>query len=258
MSSTWYSLAVSKEGTNQGNMAYLGEERGLPSVLITIGFSVLTVLIVYNKPWSDGKAAATLGIMNTAFLLASALLRRDVTLLHLLLFGAIFGVIELLADALCVQFTGTLDYSVANSPMIWHSPWWMPIAWLVVSVQIGYLGVCLIRRIGLFRGVLLTALFGAINIPFYEEMARFAHWWEYRRCIMLWGTHTPVYIIIAELVIGLCLGYLSFLTTKTNSLKKVIGLGVLGGLSTVLGGLVGYGLVERVIPLLLGQRSSLL
>ena len=42
----------------------------------------------------------------------------------------------------------------------------------------------------------LTAVLGAVNIPFYEEMAYHAHWWQYQNCRML--GHTPLYIIVAE------------------------------------------------------------
>lgn len=53
------------------------------------------------------------------------------------------------------------------------------------------------------RGLALTALLGAVNIPFYEETAFHAHWWRYGHCRML--GHTPVYVITAELIIGLTL-----------------------------------------------------
>jgi hypothetical protein len=226
-------------------------------VLLTIVLSLITVFTVRGKPWSNGNIAATLGIVNTSLLMGAAYRQRDRGLGCVILFGAVFGVVELLADALCVAFTRTLDYSPSGSAMLFLSPWWMPIAWLVVSVQIGYLGAWVIDRIGLVRGALLTALFGAINIPFYEEMARFAHWWQYDNCHMLPGTHTPVYIVIAELLIGLCLGPLVWITLRATSWRQSIGYGLLGGLSTIIGGLLGYGLVEWVVPLLSGTAVKL-
>ena len=171
-----------------------------------------------------------------------------------LYFGAVFGIVELIADALCVQFTGTLDYAVARSPMLWLSPYWMPVAWLVVSIQIGFIGAWLMARIGKVQGALLAAVFGAINISFYEEMARYANWWQYRNCQMLPGTHTPVYIVVAELFIGLCLGPLAYYTMRSTARKAAL-YGLLGGLSTIAGGLIGYGLVERVTPFLFGDAA---
>ena len=47
----------------------------------------------------------------------------------------------------------------------------MPLAWEVVAVQFGYIGLRLWERFGKV-GLLMIALLGAINIPFYEEMAQ--------------------------------------------------------------------------------------
>jgi hypothetical protein len=54
--------------------------------------------------------------------------------------------------------------------MIWRSPLWMPLAWEVVAVQFGYIGLRLWERFGK-TGLLMIGLLGAINIPFYEEVA---------------------------------------------------------------------------------------
>ena len=45
----------------------------------------------------------------------------------------------------------------------------MPFAWEVVAVQFGYIGLRLWERFGRVW-LLVIALLGAINIPFYEEM----------------------------------------------------------------------------------------
>jgi len=128
---------------------------------------------------------------------------RDRAMARLLVFGFGLGVFELAADALCVRFTRTLDYSVAHSLMLGLSPFWMPLAWTVVAVQIGWIGSRLLARFGTLRGAALTALLGAVNIPFYEEMAYHAHWWRYENCARI--GHTPLYIIAAEMIIGLTL-----------------------------------------------------
>jgi hypothetical protein len=62
--------------------------------------------------------------------------------------------------------------------MIWRSPLWMPLAWEVAAVQVGYIGLRLWERFG-NAGPLMIGLLGAINIPFYEEMVRRIHWWQY-------------------------------------------------------------------------------
>jgi Domain of unknown function (DUF6989) len=50
-------------------------------------------------------------------------------------------------------------------------------------------------------------LAGAINIPFYEEMARKIQWWQYRGCRMF--SFTPWYIIAGEFGIALGLACLA-------------------------------------------------
>lgn len=222
------------------------ESARLRTVLITVATSVVAALIFAGKPWSDGRTAALLCAINSATFLVHIVRYRDAAMGRLLLFGFCLGLVELIADALCVRFTGTLDYSVANSLMLWESPWWMPLAWMLVGAQIGYLGARLIERVGFWRGAVLSAIIGAINIPFYEEMARYAHWWEYQFCRMLPGTNTPVYIIIAELLIGLSLGPLARIALRNPSWRGAAIAGLLAGIVTILGGLIGYGIAEGI------------
>jgi hypothetical protein len=54
--------------------------------------------------------------------------------------------------------------------MIWRSPLWMPLAWEIVAVQFGYIGLRLWERFDK-TGLLMIGLLGAIN----EEMARRLH-----------------------------------------------------------------------------------
>lgn len=223
------------------------EKARLRTVLITVATSVVAAVFFAGKPWSDGRTAAILCAINGTTFAVHILRHRDVAMARLLVFGACLGIVELIADALCVRFTGTLDYSAAKSAMIWESPWWMPLAWMLVASQIGYLGARFVERVGLWRGAILSALVGAINIPFYEEMARYAHWWEYQFCRMLPGTHTPLYIVVAELLIGLALGPLARAALRNPSWRGAIVAGLLAGAVTIIGGLVGYGVAEGLL-----------
>src|SRR5206468_3266789 len=128
-----------------------------------------------------------------AILIAFSIRRKDRLIPQLMLFGLAVGCTELLADAWLVDTTGTLDYSPGGGPMIGRSPAWMPLAWEMVAVQLGYIGMRLFEWRG-WLGLLLTGLIGAINIPFYEEMALLTRWWRYANCRML--LHTPYYIIL--------------------------------------------------------------
>ena len=218
----------------------------LRTVMVTVALSVGTALLLRDKPWSDGHTALALNLVCIALFLVHIAYYRDRVLARLLLFGLALGLVELVADALCIRYTHTLDYSATHSPMLGLSPFWMPTAWMIVAAQIGYLGHRLIVNLGTARGMALTALLGAVNIPFYEEMAYHAHWWRYQNCRLL--GHTPLYIIVAELLIGLTLGPLAAWTMQGGATwRNAIWAGMVGGLGTIGGGLVGYGLVERVL-----------
>ena len=96
----------------------------------------------------------------------------------------------------------------------------MPLAWEVVALQIGYLGLRLDEwRQGV--GLLLTGVIGAINIPFYEEMALRVHWWRYVNCWML--LHTPGYIILGEFLIAITIGYLGAIDPRGAMFAVVAG-----------------------------------
>jgi hypothetical protein len=111
--------------------------------------------------------------------------------------------------------------------MIWRSPVWMPLAWEVVAVQFGYIGLRLWERFGQL-GLVMIGLLGAINIPFYEEMARRIHWWQYSGCRMI--SFTPLYIILGEFGIALAFALLSR-TLRHGSVRVAVVAGVAGGIS---------------------------
>ena len=109
--------------------------------------------------------------------------------------------------------------------MIWRSPLWMPLAWEVVAVQFGYVGLRLWERFGK-TGLLMIGLLGAINIPFYEEMARRIHWWQYSGCRMIW--FTPWYIILGEFGVAVAFALLSR-SLRRGSWRVAIGVGIASG-----------------------------
>lgn len=210
--------------------------------LVSIVISVVLSFFFSRWSGSDGRTAVVLSCVNLS-LFAYCLLRgRDKALARLLAAAAVFGLVELLADFLCVRSTKTLDYSPARSWMILESPWWMPLSWGLVAVQVGVLGERSVARFGQVHGAALSGGLGALLIPFYEEMAYGAQWWRYQDCWM-WG-HTPVYIIVAEALIGAALALLGHFALQARSLVSALGWGALAGLATVGGGLVGWGLVE--------------
>ena len=123
------------------------------------------------------------------------------------------------------DYTRMLDYSIGGGPMIWRSPLWMPLAWEIVAVQFGIIGLRLCGRFGNI-GLLMIGLLGAINIPFYEQMARRIHWWQYSGCQMI--SYTPWYIIVGEFGIALVFALLAR-TLRRDSWRVAIVGGVAGG-----------------------------
>ena len=196
-------------------------------MIATIVINIVAVSLLTFAPWSDWRTGAALNVVDNCLLVGFTLARRDALLARFLLFGLVVGFTELAADAWLVDYTHTLDYSIGGGPMIWRSPLWMPLAWEVVAVQFGYIGLRLWERFGPL-GLLMIALLGLINIPFYEEMARRIHWWQYSGCRMI--SFTPWYIILGEFGIALTFALLAR-TLRRGSWRVAIVTGVAGGLS---------------------------
>jgi Domain of unknown function (DUF6989) len=203
------------------------ECRRLCVVLTTVAINVVGVALLTQAPWSDWKTGVALNIIDNLLLGGFVLLGRDWMLGRLMLFGLVVGLAELPADAWLVDYTRTLDYSIGGGPMLWRSPAWMPPAWEVVAVQFGYLGLRLRERFGAV-GLLAIGLLGAINIPYYEEMARRINWWSYRGCRMI--SDTPYYIIVGEFGIAVALALLAS-QLREGSWKTALWLGVAGGVA---------------------------
>jgi uncharacterized protein DUF6989 len=212
-------------------------------VIATIVTNVVAVSLLTLAPWSDWRTGAALNIVDNCLLIGFALVRRDALLGRFLLFGLLVGFTELSADAWLVDYTRTLDYSIGGGPMIWRSPLWMPLAWEVVAVQFGYIGLRLWERFGKV-GLLMIGLLGAINIPFYEEMARRIHWWQYSGCRMV--SFTPWYIILGEFAIALAFALLAR-TLRRRSWRAAVVAGVSGGFSIFVCYAVAFWVMNRLV-----------
>ncbi len=219
-------------------------ERGrLRVVIATILINIVAVSLLAFAPWSDWRTGAALNLIDNCLLVGFAIVRRDGLLARFLLFGIVVGFNELPADAWLVDYTRTLDYSIGGGPILWRSPLWMPLAWEVVAVQFGYIGLRLWECFGRV-GLLMIALLGAINIPFYEEMARRIHWWQYSGCRMF--SFTPWYIILGEF--GIALGFaLLARNLRRGSSVVAISAGIAGGISIFVCYAVAFFITDRLI-----------
>jgi len=203
------------------------ERARLRIVLATVVINIVAVALLALTRWSDWKTGLALNLLDNFLLLSFVFLRRDMLIARLMVFGLAVGFAELPADAWLVLHTHTLNYSIGGGPMLWCSPAWMPLAWEVVAVQFGYLGLRLWERFGGF-GLLLIGGLGAVNIPYYEEMARRIHWWTYSGCRMI--SFTPYYIVLGEAGIAIALALLA-VQLRRGTWKKAAIAGLVGGLA---------------------------
>ena len=219
-------------------------ERGrLLVVIATVVVNVIAVSLLTFAPWSDWRTGAALNLVDNCLLIGFTVVRRDAVLARFLLFGVVVGLAELAADAWLVDYTGTLDYSIGGGPMIWRSPLWMPLAWEVVAVQFGYIGLRLWERFGRI-GLLMIGLLGALNIPFYEERARRIHWWEYSGCTMI--SFTPWYIILGEFGIAVAFAWLGR-TVRRSSRRGAVVTGIVGGASIFVCYAAAFLITDRLV-----------
>jgi hypothetical protein len=220
------------------------ERDRLRVVIATIVINVLAVSLLTFASWSDWRTGVALNIVDNCLLVGFVLVKRDALLARFLVFGLVVGFVELAADAWLVDYTRTLDYSIGGGPVIWRSPVWMPLAWEVVAVQFGYIGLRLWERFGKL-GLLMIALLGAINIPFYEEMARRIHWWQYSGCRMI--SFTPCYIILGEFGTVLVFALL-VRPLRRGSARTAIFAGVGAGIAIFACYAVAFFITDRLIP----------
>lgn len=220
------------------------DDARMRGALGSVAFTLVFAWVCARWDSSDGRSAFWSDGVNLLLFGAYAWLASDRALGRLLLAAVVLGAVELLADFLCVRCTGTLDYSVARSTLVLASPWWMPLSWAVVAVQIGIVADAAVRRFGALRGTALGGLLSTVLIPAYEELAYGARWWRYQHCLCI--GHTPVYIVLAEAIIGVSLTALGCGAMRRCTLRGACGLGLAAGLMTILGGTVGWGLVEFI------------
>jgi hypothetical protein len=220
----------------------LGQQ--LTIVASTILINVVAVAVLTLAPWSNWKTGVALNIIDNSLLLGFIAWHGDRLLARFLLFGLAVGFAELPADAWLVDYTRTLDYFIGGGPMLWRSPAWMPFAWEVIAVQFGYVGLWLWNR---FRrwGLVAIGVLGAINIPYYEELARYINWWQYDNCRMLF--HTPYYIILGEFGIAILLALLAKRVASGNW-KSAVQAGITGGIGIFICYAIAYTLTDVVIP----------
>ncbi len=163
----------------------------LASLALMVALHIAAAALAAGWPTAAGTVALT-----AAALVAIAARRAWRPLVaRLLLFGLVAGVLELFTDFSGEVVARSLIYP-PNEPMLWASPVYMPLSWMVTLTQIGYLAWRLETLAPRGVAIILTGLWGAVNIPFYEEMAYRAGWWRYAAAPGL--GHAPYYVMLFE------------------------------------------------------------
>ncbi|MCS6291956.1 MAG: hypothetical protein H8J66_02695 [Nitrospira sp.] len=211
---------------------------------LTIVINILAVGLLTYAPWSDWKTGLALNLFDNLLLLSFVARHKDLVLARFIIFGLAVGFAELAADAWLVNFTKTLDYAIGGGPMLWRSPVWMPIAWEIVTVQFGVVGLWLWQQFGR-RGLAGIGILGAINIPYYEEMARRINWWTYHDCRMI--SYTPYYIILGEFGIAVLLAILARPVMRGHWATAILA-GAAGGAGIFICYAIAYGITDGIIP----------
>lgn len=207
--------------------------------LATLGLSMVgdSISAIFGLGWSA--AALLAGVLLVIYGLY-VLVTRDPVIARLMLFGLVVGFGELPADAFGVTTTQTLVYW-PGGPFIWDTPLYMPFSWLTVLAQLGFIAAFLMPRLGARRSMIAMAIFGGINIPIYEFLAKFAHFWYYHNTPLLFGV-TPYYVILAEALLAMSLPLLAYAAITARP-GKIVVLGLLQSLWIYVAGRIAFALV---------------
>jgi len=196
-------------------------------VLITMGLSNVDDLLAYWLHTDEGWIiASALTLLLLTAIVGFIVHYRDELFARLALFGLFAGFAELPADHYAVAVVKILVYPL-QGPFIWSSPLYMPFSYIIVMVQLGYLGYWLTQRWGLLWATVAIAVLGGVNVPLYEYLANRAEFWSYHNCHMLFGT-VPYITVFAETFFSLVLPFLVSLLPRV-SWPVVALLGVLEG-----------------------------
>lgn len=164
--------------------------------------------------WHGWISATVWGYGFSLVFIVYALIQKDALLGRFLFFGACAGWVELLPDHWLVADTHTLVYP-PHEPIIDSSPMYMPFSWLVVFIQIGYIGYLLMQKYSVSVSSIIVAILGSLIVPLYEYLAIDAGWWSYRDTPMLFGK-VPYYIIVAEGLLMISIPTLYKIVEKTK------------------------------------------
>src|SRR5262249_5744095 len=141
-------------------------------------------------------AATAFAIAMNALFLWHIVARRDGLVGRLALMGLAAGLVIPLSDWMCIRHGG-LHYA-PGGPLLFHSPLYIPLAFVGATVQLGVLSHAVHHRRGAAAAVLVTSLLGAFYVPLYERLARGGGLWWYEGARTI--AAVPRYIVFGEVL----------------------------------------------------------
>ena len=156
---------------------------------------------------------------------------------RLMMAGLVAGICELFTDASGQYIVHSLIYPLGELT-IWTSPLYMPLSWLVTLTYLGYIGWRFRTLFGLRIAILVCGLFGAIDIPLFEEISYYGGWWRYEPTRLMLG-HTPAYVALFEGLVVAVLPLLFDRLERRTWLETIV-LGVIIGLWMAFAALIAW------------------
>lgn len=145
--------------------------------------------------WAEPAAFAVAAPAAVAVLGVGARATGSDRLAWLLVFGAVFGVLELAVDWYHVAQLGSFVYRDHGGLRVVASPWYMPLGWAGLVAQLGYGALWLSDRVESGAAVVAAAgVAGAVLPPWYEQFAATAGAWHYPRAAIR-VLATPVWVM---------------------------------------------------------------
>ena len=200
-------------------------------MVVTVGFALLDAWLHLGYA-----SASVLAIGMFTVIALHAKKWQDAFLQKFLLFGLFAGLTELAADNWLVNGIQSLFYP-AQQAHIWASPFYMPLAWAVILVEVGYLGGLLGRGKSLAVNIAISFVIGVMFIPVFETCAKYAGWWYYESSSKF--LETPWYIILGEGLICAALPLVFHKVVRKTWLGSA-GMGIVMGLWIFAAYYIGY------------------
>jgi hypothetical protein len=227
------------------SLAQFAKARRITQMDVAVSFVILTDYILTSiDAITKWVYVGILDLLLTALLLLFLVTMSTFRplLSRLMAAGLVAGICELFTDASGQYVVHSLIYPVGELT-IWTSPPYMPLSWLVTLTYLGYIGWRLRALLGLRVAILVCGLFGAIDIPLFEEISYYGGWWRYEPTHLMLG-HTPAYVALFEGLIVAVLPLLFDRLERRTWLETVV-LGFIIGIWMAIAALTAWLLLGR-------------